>query len=81
LGGLSDGVIAGLQLRPVVRLAELQHMAEFTRSGKAVTQGGSWGPGAFVTAYRANRQAASSVTLDDSHLAQAMRSLAKYHGR
>jgi hypothetical protein len=51
LGGLSDAVIAGLRLRPAVRLAELEHMAKLTRSGKAVTQGGSWGPGALVTAY------------------------------
>jgi hypothetical protein len=39
LGGLSDAVIAGLRLRPAVRLAELEHMADFTRSGKAVTEG------------------------------------------
>ena len=80
LGGLLDAVAADMRLRPTVRLAEHEPMADFTRWGEAVAQGVGWDPGTFVTAYRTNRQAASSVMLEDSPLAQAMLSLAKYHG-
>jgi hypothetical protein len=80
LGGLLDAVVAGMRLRPEIRLAELERMADFTRWGEAVSKGVGWAPGTFVTAYRANRQAVSSMTLEDSHMAQAMLSLAKVHG-
>jgi hypothetical protein len=79
-GGLLDAVAAGMRLRSTVKLAELERMADFTRWGEAVAQGVGWAPGTFVTAYRANRQTASSVTLEDSPLAQAMLGLAKIHG-
>jgi hypothetical protein len=77
---LLDAVAAGMRLRPTVKLAELEQMADFTRWGEAAAQGAGWAPGTFVTAYRANRQAVSSVTLEDSPMAQAMLSLAKIHG-
>jgi hypothetical protein len=80
LGGLLDAVVAGMQLRPAVRLAELERMADFTRWGEAVAQGIGWAPGAFATAYRANRQGASFVSLEESLMAQALLELAKYHG-
>jgi hypothetical protein len=80
LGALLDAVVAGIRLRPAVRLAELERMADFTRWGEAVAQGAGWAPGTFVKAYRANRQAVNSVMLEDSSLAQALLSLAKYHG-
>ena len=79
-GGLLDAVAAGMRLRPTVKLAELERMADFTRWCEAVAQGVGWAPGTFVTAYRANRQAVNSVMLEDSRLAQALLSLAKYHG-
>ena len=68
-----------MRLRPTVKLAELERMADFTRWCEAVAQGVGWAPGTFVTAYRANRQAVSSATLDNSPLAQAIGSLATYH--
>jgi hypothetical protein len=80
LGGLLDVVADGIRLRPTVKLAELERMADFTRWGESAAQGAGWSPGTFVTAYRANRQAVNSVMLEDSPLAQAMLSLAKYHG-
>jgi hypothetical protein len=54
-GGLLDAVAAGMRLRPTVKLAELERMADFTRWGEAAAQGAGWAPGTFVTAYRANR--------------------------
>ena len=80
LGGLLDAVVAGMRLRSEVRLAELERMADFTHWGEAVAQGIGWAPGTFVTAYRANRQAASFVSLEESLMAQALLELAKYHG-
>ena len=80
LGGLLDAVVAGMRLRSTVKLAELERMADFTRWGEAAAQGAGWAPGTFVTAYRANRQAVNSVMLEESPLAQALLSLAKYHG-
>jgi hypothetical protein len=80
LGGLLDAVVAGMRLWSEVRLAELERMADFTHWGEAVAQGIGWPPGTFVTAYRANRQAANSVSLEESLMAQALLELAKYHG-
>ena len=57
-----------------------QPACDFTHWGEAVAQGVGWPPGAFVMAYRANRQAASFVSLEESLLAQAMLELARYHG-
>jgi hypothetical protein len=64
LGGLLDAVVAGMRLWSLVRLAELERMADFTHWGEAVAQGVGWAPGTFATAYRANRQGASSVSLE-----------------
>jgi putative DNA primase/helicase len=75
-----DAVAAGLRLWSEVRLPELERMADFTHWGEAVAQGVGWPPGAFVTAYRANRHAASSVSLEESLVAQPLLELAKYHG-
>ncbi len=80
LGGLLNAVAAGVRLWSEVRLAELERMADFTHWGEAVAQGVGWPPGTFVKAYRANRQAASFVALEESLLAQALLELAKYHG-
>ena len=80
LGGLLDAVATGMRLWSEVRLAELERMADFTHWGEAVAQGIGWAPGTFVTAYRANRQAANSVSLEESLMAQALLELAKYHG-
>jgi hypothetical protein len=80
LGGLLDAVVAGMRLWSLVRLAELERMADFTHWGEAVAQGVGWAPGTFATAYRANRQGASSVSLEESLMAQALLELAKYHG-
>ena len=80
LGGLLDAVVTGMRLRPTDKLAELERMADFTRWGEASAQGAGWAPGTFVTAYRANRHAVNSVMLEESPLAQALLSLAKYHG-
>jgi hypothetical protein len=47
---------------------------------EAVAQGVGWAPGTFVAAYRANRQAASSESLEESPMVQTLLELAKYHG-
>ena len=75
-----DAVAAGMRLWSEIHLPELEHMADFTHWGEAVAQGAGWPPGTFVQAYRANRQAASFVSLEESLLAQALLQLAKYHG-
>ncbi len=80
LGGLLDAVAAGLRLWSEIRLPELERMADFTHWGEAVAQGVGWAPGTFVTAYRANRQAANFVSLEESLMAQALLELAKYNG-
>ena len=80
LGGLLDAVAAGMRLWSEIHLPELERMADFTHWGEAVAQGAGWPPGTFVQAYRANRQAASFVSLEESLLAQALLQLAKYHG-
>ena len=80
LGGLLDAVAAGLRLWPDIQLHELERMADFTHWGEAVAQGVGWAAGTFVTTYRANRQTASSVSLEESLMAQALLELAKYQG-
>jgi hypothetical protein len=80
LGGLLDAVATGMRLWSEVRLPELERMADFTHWGEAVAQGVGWAPGTFVSAYRANRQSANSVSLEESLMAQALLQLAKYHG-
>ena len=80
MGGILDAVAAGLQLLPKIDLPELERMADFTLWGEAVAQSVGWSPGTFVSAYRDNRRAVSVAALEESHLAEAIVSLNKYHG-
>jgi hypothetical protein len=55
LGGVLDGIVAGLSKLPSVRLAESPRMADYARWGEAFARGVGWGDGTFLTSYSDNR--------------------------
>jgi hypothetical protein len=69
LGGVLDGIVAGLSKLPSVRLAESPRMADYARWGEAFARGVGWGDGTFLTSYSDNRKDATDAILDDSPLA------------
>ncbi len=68
LGGVLDAVVGGLRELPGVKLDRMPRMADFARWGVAVGRGLGWQPNAFLSAYEANRIAATEPTLDRSSL-------------
>jgi hypothetical protein len=72
LGGLLDGIVAGLRELPSVQLADLPRMADFALFGEAVGRGLGWPRETFLAAYLDNRQQATLSTLEDSILANVL---------
>ena len=69
LGGILDGIVAGMNKLPSVRLAESPRMADYARWGEAFARGAGWGEGTFLATYNDNRKDATDAILDDSPLA------------
>lgn len=72
LGALLDAVAAGLRNLPSVKLASSPRMADFARWGAAVEPGLGLRAGAFLRAYRANRQSANGLVLESTPVAVAV---------
>jgi hypothetical protein len=77
LGGILDGIVAGLSKLPSVRLAESPRMADYARWGEAFARGVGWGDGTFLTSYSDNRKDATDAILDDSPLAMVLLHVAR----
>jgi hypothetical protein len=72
LGGILDGIVAGMSKLPSVRLAESPRMADYARWGEAFARGAGWGEGTFLATYNDNRTDATYAILDDSPLAMVL---------
>ncbi len=72
LGAVLDAVAGGIRELPSVFLAELPRMANFAKWGEAVGRGLGWSPGAFLSAYTANRKMATIPAVIDSPVAAVL---------
>jgi hypothetical protein len=77
LGGILDGIVAGMSKLPSVRLAESPRMADYARWGEAFARGAGWGEGTFLATYNDNRKDATDAILDDSPLATILLQVAR----
>jgi hypothetical protein len=77
LGALLDAVSTAVRNEPSTHLDRLPRMADFARWVMAAEPALPWESGAFLTAYRANREAANDLTLDSSLVSQAVRDFAR----
>jgi hypothetical protein len=77
LGGILDGIVAGMSKLPSVRLAESPRMADYAKWGEAFARGAGWGEGMFLTTYNDNRKDATDAILDDSPLATILLQVAR----
>jgi hypothetical protein len=75
LGALFDAVWGGIRELPDVRLTSVPRMADFALFGEAVSRALGNPADHFLTAYRANRQAANESALEDSPVAGVVRVL------
>jgi hypothetical protein len=75
LGALYEAVAKRLAMLPQVRCSSLPRMADFALFGEAVIRALGYPGDRFLTAYRANRQAAKESALEDSPVAAAVREL------
>jgi hypothetical protein len=75
LGAFLDVVTVALANLPRVSLATMPRMADFARWMAAAEPGLCWPPGAFMAAYTNNQENASSIILEDSHLAETIKKL------
>jgi len=80
LAGLLDAACAGLAGADAVTLDELPRMADFCTFCVAAEDAGQWPRGAFLQAYRGNRQRASEAVLDGDVIAAAVRQLGRFEG-
>lgn len=72
LGALCDAIAGGLRLQPLIRLDSKPRMADFATWGEAVCRHLGYEPGHFLGAMFANRDASSSMALEDSPVASAI---------
>ncbi len=77
LGALLDTLSTVLRTEEGVTLSSKPRMADFARVAVAATEGLPWDAGAFLSAYRGNRQEANAVTLESSLVAEALLELAE----
>jgi hypothetical protein len=73
LAALLDLLVRALALLPTMSVRELPRMADFARFGIAVEKAAGWPPGAFLKAYRANRETACDLTLEATLVAAPLR--------
>jgi hypothetical protein len=76
LGALLDALAGALARLPGVRLDRLPRMADFALLGVAVERTLNWPQGAFLDAYRDNRQTAHNIALESSPIVGPLRALA-----
>lgn len=76
LGSLLDGLVCALRRLPEIELARKPRMADFATWVHAAEPAFGWPEGAFLKAYRRNRQDANILALEASPLAQAIRCIA-----
>lgn len=80
LAGVLDAACAGLGGADAVMLDELPRMADFASFCIASEDSGQWPRGAFLQAYRTNRQRASEAVLDGDLVAAAVRQIGPFTG-
>ncbi len=71
-GGMLNIICEGIRRLPCVKLSSTPRMADFTRWGVAVEQAMGFPSGAFLAAYRSNREDANAAALDSSPVAEAL---------
>lgn len=81
LGALLDAVVSALRYLPTVALEDPPRMADFAHWILAAERGLGWPGGQWLAAYRANRDAATSMALDASPVASAVLHLMETHMR
>jgi hypothetical protein len=72
VGALLDAVSAGIRNLPNVKLDRVPRMADFSLIGCAMESALGLAPGAFITAYRANREGAHDTALDGAPIVPAL---------
>ena len=80
LGALCDAIAGGLKLQPTIRLASKPRMADFATWGEAVCRHLGFAEGEFLAAMTSNRDASSSMALEDSPVAAAIFELGRRQG-
>jgi hypothetical protein len=80
LGALLDAVSTACQRLPSVRLESVPRMADFAKWVAAAEPALGLVPGAFMTAYDANRADAHHLAIEASPVAQAVRDHVNEHG-
>lgn len=80
LAGVLDAAAAGLAGVESVRLESWPRLADFTAFAVAAEAAGQWPAGAFLQAYRGNRQRSAEAVLDGDVIAAAVRQLGRFEG-
>ncbi len=80
LGALLDAVSAGIRNLPTVDLGELPRMADFAKWATACEVALGFDAGAFMKAYTQNRTDANRATLEDSPIAEHVKTVAAGFG-
>lgn len=73
LGALLDAVSTALRNLPTTKLDRLPRMADFALWVEAAAPAFGWEPGAFLTAYEANRETANEIAMEASPLATVLK--------
>src|SRR5262249_31045825 len=76
LGALLDALVGAIDCLPSVRLDRLPRMADFALRVVAAEQALGWPKGAFIGAYRDNRQTGHGIALEASPIVPALQELA-----
>jgi len=79
LGGLLDAISAAIREIPNIESTELHRMADWCLWNMAAERGMGWPEGEFMTAYTENREAASTMALENSVVAGEIRKLMDRH--
>jgi hypothetical protein len=75
LGALLDAVSSALRHLPTTQLDGYERMADFALWVTAAEPGLGWDPGTFAAAYRANREGAVELTVENDPVACALRAM------
>ncbi len=75
LGALLDAVSSALRHLPTTQLDSYERMADFALWVTAAEPGLGWDPGTFAAAYRANREGAVELTVENDPVACALRAM------
>jgi hypothetical protein len=75
LGALLDAVSSALRHLPTTQLDSYERMTDFALWVAAAEPGLGWDPGTFAAAYRANREGAVELTVENDPVACALRAM------